>query len=260
MEVSTMGLTVGQVARRAGLTVRTLHHYDEIGLLSPSGRTAAGYRSYAEPDLERLQRIMCYRQLGFALHDIHEILDDPTAQAIDHLRRQHELLTQRIADLQDMVAAVELQLEARLMGINLDPDELLEVFGDFNPAEHAEEVQERWGDTDTYAESQRRTSGYRKQDWLAIKAEGEDHLRRLVTAFKAGTSSAGTEAMDLAEEARQHIGRWFYDCSTEMHRGLGDLYVADARFTAYYDEHAPGLAAWFRDAIHANADRVDASD
>src|SRR5688572_7769781 len=102
-----MGYTVGRVAEFAGVTVRTLHHYDEIGLLSPSDRSRTGYRRYDDLDLQRLQQIMYYRELGFSLEEIATILDDPHADARAHLRRQHELLSERITKLQKMVYAIE---------------------------------------------------------------------------------------------------------------------------------------------------------
>src|SRR6266571_6447941 len=91
-----MSYSVGQVARLAAVSVRTLHHYHEIGLLTPSGQTPAGYRQYSADDLERLQRVLFYRELGFALDEIVTILDDPAIDAAAHLRRQRELLTRRI--------------------------------------------------------------------------------------------------------------------------------------------------------------------
>lgn len=116
-----MGHTVGQVAGYAGVTVRTLHHYDEIGLLVPSERTGAGHRRYGDDDLDRLQRILFYRELGFPLDEVATLLDDPEADPRTHLRRQHELLTARIEKLRKMAAAVEHAMEARKMGINLTP-------------------------------------------------------------------------------------------------------------------------------------------
>src|ERR1041384_5762915 len=114
-----MEYTVGQLAAVAGITVRTLHHYDEIGLLRPSLRSAAGYRRYVEPDLERLQQVLFYRELGFSLEEIATILDDPDADAATHLRRQHRLLRERIARLEAMVTAVEFTMEAQKMGMAL---------------------------------------------------------------------------------------------------------------------------------------------
>jgi MerR family transcriptional regulator, thiopeptide resistance regulator len=254
-----MSWTVGEVARIASVTVRTLHHYDEIGLLSPSARTASGYRRYEYGDLERLQRIVAYRQLGFGLDEIKAILDDPKVDPLDHLRRQHELLTSRMAELQQMVRAIERTMEAHKMGIQLNPQEMFEVFGDFDPSEYAEEAERRWGGTDAYRESNRRVSSYTKQDWLQIKADSEQVEQRFAAAFAAGRPADGEEAMDAAEAHRQHISTWFYDCSYDIHRGLAEMYIGDERFTAHYDRRVPGLAAYVHDAIIANADRADAA-
>lgn len=248
-----MAYTVGQVAKAARVTVRTLHHYDEIGLLSPSGRTAAGYRRYDDADLERLQHIRFYRELGFPLEEIAAILDDPTADPAAHLRRQHELLSGRIGKLQEMVTAIELAMEARRMNINLTPEERFEVFGDFDPDAHAEEAEQRWGGTDAYRESSRRVARYSKEDWLRNKAENEDWGRRFVEVMASGAAADSPAAMALAEEHRQLISRWFYDCSYEIHTGLADMYLADPRFTAHYEAIAPGMAAYLNEAIHANA-------
>ncbi|MEV0805287.1 MerR family transcriptional regulator [Micromonospora sp. NPDC050200] len=248
-----MAYTVGQVAKAARVTVRTLHHYDEIGLLSPSGRTAAGYRRYDDADLERLQHIRFYRELGFPLEEIAAILDDPAADPAAHLRRQHELLTGRIGKLQEMVTAIELAMEARRMNIRLTPQERFEVFGDFDPDAHAEEAEQRWGGGEAYRESNRRAARYSKDDWLRIKAENEDWGRRFVAVMASGAPADSAEAMALAEEHRQIIVRWFYDCSYEIHTGLADMYLADPRFTAHYEAIAPGMAAYLSEAIHANA-------
>lgn len=128
-----MSYSVGQVAGFAGVTVRTLHHYDDIGLLVPSERSHAGHRRYSDADLDRLQQILFYRELGFPLDEVAALLDDPAADPRAHLRRQHELLSARIGKLQKMAAAVEQAMEARSMGINLTPEEKFEVFGDFDP-------------------------------------------------------------------------------------------------------------------------------
>ena len=251
----TNGHTVGTVARVSGVSVRTLHHYDEIGLLSPTTRTPNGYRRYATSDLARLQRILLYRSLGFDLANIARLLDDPDIDELDHLRRQRQLLGNRIGELQDLMETVEKMMEARKMGINLDPEEMFEVFGDFDPTEHAAETEARWGDTDAYKESHRRTSHYKKEDWERISREAAAIHAGLVTLMTNGAPPTDGDVMDLAEQHRQHISRWFYPCSAEFHRNLGDMYIADPRFTANIDKAAPGLAAYMRDAIHANADR-----
>jgi DNA-binding transcriptional MerR regulator len=249
---------VGQVAGFAGVTVRTLHHYDEIGLLAPGGRSHAGHRRYDDTDLDRLQQILFYRELGFPLEEVAALLDDPEADPRAHLRRQHELLTARIEKLQKMAAAVEHAMEARTMGINLTPEEKFEVFGDKDPEEHAEEAERRWGGTETYAESQRRAAGYTKDDWKRVQAEVASWSERYDALMEAGERPDGEPAMDMAEEHRLHITKWFYTCTYEIHQGLGDMYVGDERFKEFYDSRRPGTAEHLRDAIVANATRHSA--
>ncbi|MER5732940.1 MerR family transcriptional regulator [Streptomyces sp. NPDC002138] len=250
-----MSYSVGQVAGFARVTVRTLHHYDEIGLLSPSSRSHAGHRRYDDGDLDRLQRILFYRELGFPLDEVAALLDDPGTDPQEHLRRQHALLSDRIGTLQRMAAAVERAMEARTMSINLTPEEKFEVFGDFDPDEHAAEAEARWGGTDAYRESVRRAATSTKEDWQRIMGAAEDINRRLAALLEAGGSAESAPAMDLAEEHRGWLEANCYPCSYEMHVGLGEMYVADERFTAYYDAVRPGLAVFVRDAIMANAVR-----
>ena len=251
-----MSYSVGQVADLAGVTIRTLHYYDGIGLLSPSGRSAAGYRIYEDSDLERLQQILFYRELEFTLEEIATIVDDPRTDAVGHLRRQRGLLTERIERLRKLVAAIDYELEAREMDIKLTPEEKLEVFGDFNPEDHAQEAERRWGDTDAYRQSQRRVSSYAKEDWLKIKAEHDEVAANRAALFESRTAPDSEEAMAAAEAHRQHISRWYYDCSHEIHRGLGEMYVSDESFRTNYDALAPGLSEFIRDAIRANAERT----
>jgi DNA-binding transcriptional MerR regulator len=248
-------MNVGEVAALAGVTVRTLHHYDRIGLLSPSERTPAGYRRYTPSDLDRLQQVLVYRELGFPLEEIATLLDDPAADPLAHLRRQLALLRDRLDRTRAMVAAVEKEMEAHTMGISLTPEERFEVFGENDPSQYDAEVEQRWGETDAYRESRRRTSSYTKDDWLRIKAEGADLERRFAEALRSGVAADSEQAMGLAEEHRQHISRWFYDCPPEMHAGLGRMYVEDERFTAHYEQIAPGLAQYVSTAVQANAAR-----
>ncbi|MFF4607596.1 MerR family transcriptional regulator [Streptomyces sp. NPDC001339] len=250
-----MSYSVGQVAAFAGVTVRTLHHYDEIGLLQPGERNRAGHRRYGDDDLDRLQQILFYRELGFPLDEVAALLDDPDVDPQEHLRRQHELLTGRIAKLERMAEAVEHAMEARKMGIQLTPEEKFEVFGEHDPEQYEDEVRERWGDTEAYRESQRRTASYTKEDWLRIKAEGDEINSAFAALMEAGDASDSEAAMDLAERHRQHICGSFYECGYELHTCMGEMYVADPRFTATYDKIKPGLAGYLKEAILANAAR-----
>jgi DNA-binding transcriptional MerR regulator len=122
-------LTVGRVAELTGVTVRTLHHYDEIGLAQPSARTTAGYRAYSAGDVERLRAVLAYRRLGFGLREIADLVDDPATDAVAHLRRLRGLLLQQRDRAADMVTAMDRELEARASGIRTPPEEQLKVFG-----------------------------------------------------------------------------------------------------------------------------------
>jgi MerR family transcriptional regulator, thiopeptide resistance regulator len=247
-------LTVGQLAGRLGITVRTLHHYDEIGLLAPSARSSAGYRLYSEADITRLQHIVVYRRLGFALEEISLLLAHPESVE-QHLRRQRAAVLDRLGEMRDLVAAIDRALEKESTGMKLTKQEQQELFGDGYSDEYAAEAEQRWGDTDGWRQSQERTSGYSKQDWVAIKAEMDAVNSAFVAAKRAGLAADSAPAMDAAEQHRQHIHDRFYDLSYEFHRNLGDMYLADPRFTTTYDDQEPGLAQYVRDAIHANADR-----
>jgi DNA-binding transcriptional MerR regulator len=251
----TTTFTVGQVAERSGVTIRTLHHYDEIGLLRPSRRSGSGYRLYTDADLVRLQHVVVYRRLGFALEEVAVLLDDPEADVAAHLRRQRAAVTSRLEELAELVTAIDRALEAEVSGIQLTPEEQRELFGEGYQEEYQQEAQERWGDTEAWRQSQERTSRYTKADWETIKAAADDVNARFVAALRAGEPADGERAMDAAEAHRRHMTQWFFDCPAAMHACISDTYVSDPRFTRTYEEIAPGLAQYVRDAAHANAAR-----
>lgn len=251
-----MRRSIGQVAKLSGVSIRTLRHYDDVGLLTPRARTGSGYRQYDEDDLTRLRHILFYRELGFPLDEIGALLDGE-ADSAAHLAKQRDLLAARIARLQRIVGAVETELEARRMSINLTAEERFEVFGDSKPEQYAKEVEERWGETEAYKESARRTATYGKEDWLRIQAETNEIEEALARLLASGVAPSSAEAMDVAEAHRQNISKWFYDCDKEMHRCLAEMYAGDPRFTTYYDNRAPGLAQFLHDAIMANAKRSE---
>jgi DNA-binding transcriptional MerR regulator len=249
-------MTVGDVAGRTGVTVRTLHHYDRIGLLVPSHRSAAGYRLYTEADLIRLQHVVVYRRLGFGLHQITALLGDPRADVTEHLRRQRAAVSGQLEKLRDLLTALDQALENAMTDQPATPDDMRALFGDqFD--DYQDEARQRWGETDAWKQSEQRTRKYTKPDWEHIKAEADQLRDAFLTAFRAGQAPTSDAAMDTAEAHRLHITRRFYQCSPAMHRQLGDLYVSDARFTASYDDSlaAPGLAGYVREAIYANAAR-----
>jgi len=248
-------MTVGEVARIAGLTIRTLHHYDAVGLLRPVERSGAGYRLYGHADLERLQEVLFFRELGFGLARIKDILSRPDYDRVSALLGQREMLTARADRLRAMIEAIDVALEARRTGMALSRQEMLEVFGGFDPTEYAEEAEARWGGSDPYVESARRTKSYTKADWSNIKAEADEIGQAFVELMTAGVAADSPAAMEVAERHRAHITRWFYDCSSEIHAGLGRMYIADPRFTRNIDKAGEGLAAYMSGAITANAAR-----
>jgi hypothetical protein len=158
-----------------------------------------------------------------------------------------------------MIRGIEKEMEAQKMDVQLTPEERFEVWGDFQPEEFEQEAEERWGESDAYKESRRRTGGYTKSDWIQIKEETESIDAGLVETMREGHPPDSAPAMALAEAHRQLISRWFYDCSTEFHVNLGDMYVSDPRFKANYDKKGEGLAEYLRHAIVANAARAEAS-
>jgi DNA-binding transcriptional MerR regulator len=155
---SGRGYTVGEVASLAHVSVRTLHHYDAIGLLTPSDRTASGYRLYRHWDLEQLQHILLYRELDFPLDAIGRLMLDPTFDRRAALAAHRDQLAGRAQHLTRIVAAIDAALDALTKGEPMNDTDMFEVFGDFDPTAHEPEVMERWGKTDAYAESARRTT------------------------------------------------------------------------------------------------------
>jgi DNA-binding transcriptional MerR regulator len=216
---------VGQVARLAHVSVRTLHHYDEIGLLVPSGRSEAGYRLYTADDREALIA-------------------------------QRDLLAKRTHRLLAMIDLIDKTLAAQDEGIPMGREEMFEVFGDFDPSEHEDEVKERWGETDACEESARRTRRYTKGDWARFKAESDAVNADIAALLDEGVATGDARAMDAAERHRLLIEAWFYPCPQELHARLGQMYVADPRFAANYERIRPGMAQYVCDAIAANAARA----
>ncbi|HWG30937.1 MAG TPA: MerR family transcriptional regulator [Steroidobacteraceae bacterium] len=248
---------ITEAARLAGVSVRTLHHYDEIGLLVPKRRSAAGYRLYDREDLLRLQQILIGRELGLSLQEIGRSLDEPgfdLAQALRSQRQQLQGRAERTAAMLRSVDAALAILDAERGG-SVDTKAL---FDGFDPSRYEEEVRQRWGDTDACKESAHRTSRYTEEDWKRLESEQERIYNDAATAMNAGTPPEDPAAMSVAERHRLLLDRWFYPCSKAMHRGLADMYEADARFAHNIDRHGKGLTPFLVAAIRANAALKDA--
>ena len=244
-------LSVGQVAELVGVSVRTLHHWDEIGLVRPD-RTLADYRLYSADDVARIHRVLVYREVGVTLEDSARILDEPGVSPGEHLARQRQLLVERIDALTAKVAAVDRMMEEEMMNKKLTPQEQAEIFGTSWNAEYQAEAEERWGGTEQWAQSQERVGSMTK-DQVAHWAEvGEQVNQDLAAAMADGVQPGSTEANALAERHRELISI-SYDCTHSMQVLLGRMYVADERFEAHYENYAPGLATWLSAVIDANA-------
>ncbi|KUO18263.1 MerR family transcriptional regulator [Streptomyces dysideae] len=259
-----MSYSVGQVAAFAGVTVRTLHHYDRAGLLSPSGRSGAGYRLYSDTDLARLQQILFYRELGFSLDEIADILKDPQANALEHLRVRVGQLTAEIDRLRRLAEVAEQAIEVQQTGVRLTPEERFDVFGEIGfDLSYATERQIKWQDSAGQKESMARAAAHTKEDWRQLMGEAAAWRAELLAAYDEGEPSDGERAMDLAEEHRLHIASWFTSCPPDMHRRIADDFATDPRAFALVvppSQQRPGLAAHLRKAVHANAARRVASE
>lgn len=254
--------TVGAVAEATGVSVRTLHHYDEIALLCPSVRSPAGYRLYAAEDVARLEEILLYRRLGFSLEQTAQVLaaapEDLTAHLadkLDLLKRERDAID---ADIQSITSLLDQlkrgapmttdDLHNALDGLSHAPEPIRDDY-----AKHHGEVQARWGDTDTYAAAETRIRGHSKKDWARIQGEQERLEAAMARLAGEGIDASSDEACALAEQMRQHIDRSYYACSREMHVALADMYESDPRFRAHYDNRKAGLAAYIATAIRTNA-------
>ncbi|MFG2414921.1 MerR family transcriptional regulator [Streptomyces goshikiensis] len=254
-----MGYAVGQVSAFAGVSVRTLHYYDRTGLLSPGGRSRAGYRQYEDVDLARLQQILLYRELGFPLDEIAEILADPQANALAHLRTRQRQLANEIARLRQLAEVAERAIEVQQTGVPLAPEERFEVFGEIAfDLSYATDAQLKWRDSKGHREAMARASDHTKEDWRRLMAEAATWRAELLAGHDDGEPADGERIMDIAEQHRLHVSRWFTPCQPEMHRRIADDFAADPRAFALVVpplQQRPGLAAYLAQAVHANASR-----
>jgi DNA-binding transcriptional MerR regulator len=241
-----MSYTVKQLAKEAGVTVRTLHYYDEIGLLKPSFLKENGYRCYEEKELVKLQQILFFRELDFALEDIVQIINAPGYKMLDALAEQRTLLEMKRARLDSLLETIERTMKKLKEGRNMSTDELFAAFTESQIKQYKEEVKAKWGRTDAYKQSIARTRQWTKEDFERIKEEGQAITLSLAKLMEKGVAHAEVQAQ--IERHFQHINQ-FYDCSYEMYRNLGNMYSEDARFAENYNTVASHLAEFMRDAV-----------
>ena len=246
---------VKDVAGIAGVSVRTLHHYDAIGLLVPQLRTAAGYRVYTDADLLRLQQILIGRELGLSLEEIRRSLDDPGFDRMSALLDQRARLRERLQQTEAMIRAVD----AALAGLDCDRKDaemnMQDLFQGFDPSRFEDEARRQWGTSDAFVEAEKRTRRYTPDEWKALTAEQTGIYDDAFAALQAGKAPTDEAVMDIAERHRLSVDRWFYPCSHRMHRGLASMYEGDDRFRRRIDTHGEGLTTFLAEAIRANAAR-----
>jgi DNA-binding transcriptional MerR regulator len=254
-----MPYMVKEIAAMVGISIRTLHHYDQIGLLKPESVSQAGYRLYTDPDLEKLQQILFFKELGFSLQETGEIINKPDFDRTQALKTHQELLTEKRKRLEALIISVEKTIQSIEGGTKMDQKEMFAVFDmseiERHKQKYAEETKQKYGQTDAYKESQQKTANYTKEDWATIMQQSNELYARIASLMDKGP--ADPQVQEAVAQCRQHITDSFYNCTPEIFRGLGDLYVNDERFTANIDKIKPGLAKFLREAMHIYCDNLE---
>ncbi|MCI1675763.1 MAG: MerR family transcriptional regulator [Ancrocorticia sp.] len=243
--------TVGEVAELLGISVRTLHHWEARGLVSPAERTWSNYRLYSNDDVARLQQIMIYRATGMHLDAIAELLNND-ADPVAHLQRQRHLLMTKENELHLMVHAVDMLLEDAMSTKKLSVEAVAEILGDASFPAYQVEAEEKWGGTEDWVNSARNAEGMTRGDWEDFAEKSRALEAALVDAMNRGVKPGSVEANELAE-AHRSLYSQFYPVTYAKHVLLASGYVSDPRFTAYYDARGEGLATWLKEIIDANA-------
>lgn len=247
-----MPYTVHELAQLAGVSVRTLHYYDEIGLLTPSSIARNGYRHYEEKELIRLQQILFFRELEFSLEDIKRMLNRPDFSVVEALRDQKKLMKLKRDRLDKLINSIDRTIKRMNNNQKIQDEELYDAFKDDDVKQYQDEVKERWGNTDAYKQSMARVSKMTKKEMDKLKADGKAHTQAIADAMDKGIDHPDVQA--LIKKSHDGIN-FFYECSYEMFRNLGKMYVDDPRFSATYEKVRPGLAVFMRDAIAYYCDR-----
>ena len=251
-----MEYTVKQLAVLSGVSVRTLHHYHQIGLLIPARFSSAGYRLYGLAEVDRLQQILFYRELGFALSDISALLDDPNFDRKAALQSHLSALKARQTRLNTLIRTVEKTIRQETGGIQMTDPEKFEGFKtaliEENEARYGNEIRAKYGD-ETVDQTNANISSMTPEhyeEWKRLEQEIRTELEQAVLSHADPGSEVGKQ---LTELHRRWLSRTWNQYSPAAHKGLAQMYVCDERFTAYYDRKVPGCAAFLRNAIQIHA-------
>ncbi len=240
-----MKMHIKEFAKLTGVSVRTLHYYDEIGLLKPAFVDEQnGYRFYDENSLERMQEILFYRELDFELKSISEILSSPDYDKQKALAEQRKLLELKKERLQRIIDALDDATKGKVTMAVFDNS-------DYETArkQYEAEAKQRWGETDAYKEHTEKTAGYTKDKWQDVNDGLNTVLAKFAECKKNGCSADSDEALALVKELQNYITENYYTCTKEILVGLGQMYVADERFKNNIDKHTPGTAEFISESI-----------
>jgi DNA-binding transcriptional MerR regulator len=240
--------TVTEVSRLTGLSVRTLHYYDAVGLLKPDAVTGAGYRLYGGKALCRLQQILFFRELGFPLAEIRKILDNPSFDPREALRNHREMLLLERNRLDELIRLADdaLKGESTMSFQGFDESPL-----ESERKKYMQEAKDRWGGTEAYRESERRTAGFTESDWNRVNT-GAEAIWKKFAACMAENPPESPAAQSLVAEWQNFISANYYSCTDKILSGLGQMYSADPRFVKSIDRCGIGTADYMSRAIAAH--------
>ena len=234
-------MMIKEFADFTGVSVRTLHYYDEIGLLMPAFvDKTTGYRFYDEKSFLRMQEILFYRELDFSLKSIGEILSSPNYDKSKALTEQKHLLTLKKERLERLISAIDSAVKG---------ENVMKAFDNSEFEKYKTEAKEKWGKTDAYREHAERTKDYSSGKWQDLTQGMDDVMGEFALCMKRGAAPDSREAQDLVKSLRDYITRNFYNCTTPILAGLGQMYVADERFRSNIDRHGDGTAQFIQEAI-----------
>ena len=247
MSNDTTLFTVGEVAERFSLTVRTLHYWESLGLLAPAARSWSNYRLYSTEDCARVQRIVIYQATGMKLTDIKTLLDSGES-AVEHLKRQRERLVAHRQRTDTMIEALDTLLEDAMNDNALTVEEIGEILGDVDFAAHQDEAEECFGETNDWRESRRRTASWHGAEWRQNSERFHDIERRMINAIRDGVAPHSERAVGLVEEHREVLSE-FFPVTPSKHFIMSRAYIHDERFREHYESQQAGFAQWLADAI-----------
>lgn len=250
-----MEYSIQEFAQLAGVTTRTLRYYDRIGLLEPARVSEAGYRIYTSREADALQQILFYKSFGMELRDIKQALQVPDFDRLEALQNQLEQLRQKRRQLDGLIDNITRTILCEKGEAAMSDGQKFEAFKkqlvEENEQEYGDEIRQKYGD-DTVEQSNARMMNLTQQQYDDMQQLATEMLTLLEQAVETGQSPQSEQGADIARLHKEWLGYSWPDYSAEAHRNLADMYIADERFTVYYDGNVPGCAQFLRDAIHVH--------